>query len=166
MWFDVEAQDLSFTERSPFHIENEAIINAPAARVFEVMALGENQREWFQDFVEFRWTSPPPHHVAGSEREVELKMLTVKERFLVWEPGKRLTFTIYGITLPFVTAMVEDLHFQALNENQTRFVWRVHYRPRAVVRVFHPILRAVFGKLFAASTHGLARYVTTHAANA
>jgi uncharacterized protein YndB with AHSA1/START domain len=161
MWFDVEAVPLSFTESSPHHIEASALIDAPPARVFAIMATGEGQKEWFQDFVACRWTTPAPHGV-GAEREIELKALTVKERFLAWEPGKRLAFTIYGITVPLVTAMIEDMTFEAVGERATRLVWRVHYRPSLVMKVIHPIGRAIFGEMFRSSAEGLARYAKAH----
>jgi hypothetical protein len=161
MWFDVEAVPLAFTESSPYHIENIVRIEASPARVFEIWATGERQRDWFQDFVDNRWTSPAPHGV-GAEREVELALLTVKERFLAWEPGKRMTFHIYGITLPLVTAMVEDLRLEPDGEGATRMTWRVHYRPSLLMRLVHPVGRAVFGRLFRRSAAGLARYAKDH----
>jgi uncharacterized protein YndB with AHSA1/START domain len=156
MWFDVEPSEIEFTETSRFRIENDAIINAAPERVFQIFATGEAQEEWFQDFVANRWTSPEPYG-AGSSREVELKMLTVKERFLSWEPGKRLAFTITAITLPLVRRMVEDLQFEPLGD-RTRFRWVVHYEPTLVMRAVHPIARAIFGKLFAATISGLTDY--------
>lgn len=162
MWFEVEAVPLSFTESAPFVIENTVGIDAPAARVFEILATGERQAEWFKDFVACRWTSPEPHGV-GSEREIELKALTVKERFLAWEPGKRLTFHIHGITIPLVTAMVEDMIVEATGDRTSRLTWRVHYRPTLLMRAIHPIGRAIFGSMFRASAKGLARYATAHA---
>lgn len=161
MWFAVEAQDLSFTKSSPHVLENEAIIDASPERVFETFATAENQTTWFQDFVACRWTSSAPHGV-GSEREIELKLLTVKERFLVWEPGKRLTFAIFGSTLPMVDAMVEDMLFEPHGEGKTRMTWRVHYTPKLFMRPFHPVLRVVFGKMFTASTRGLVGYIASH----
>lgn len=161
MWFAVEAQDLRFTKSSPYVLENEAIIDASPERVFETFATAENQRTWFQDFVACRWTSPGPHAV-GAEREIELKLLTVKERFLAWEPGKRLTFTIHAMSLPVVDAMVEDMLFEPHGEGKTRFTWRVHYTPKLFMRPFHPILRGVFGKMFTASTRGVADYLAAH----
>jgi uncharacterized protein YndB with AHSA1/START domain len=162
MWFDVEAVPLSFTESSPHHIEASALIDAPPARVFEIMATGEGQKEWFQDFVACRWTSAPPHGV-GAEREIELKALTVKERFLAWEPGKRLAFCVYGITVPLVSAMIEDMTFEDVGGGRaTRFVWRVHYRPSLLMKVIHPIGRAIFGEMFRNSAEGLARYAKAH----
>jgi hypothetical protein len=157
MWFDVEAVPLSFTESAPYLIENTVGIDAPAARVFEILATGERQADWFKDFVACRWTSAEPHEV-GSEREIELKALTVKERFLAWEPGKRLTFHIYGITIPLVTAMIEDMVIEPTGDRTCRFTWRVHYRPTILMRLIHPIGRAIFGSMFRASAKGLAKY--------
>ena len=161
MWFDVEAVPLSFTESSPHRVENSTVIEAPAARVFQILATGERQTEWFQDFVACRWTSREPHGV-GSEREIELALLTVKERFLAWEPGKRLSFHIYAITLPFVKAMLEDMVIESTGERTCRMTWTVHYRPSLAMRLVHPIGRAVFGKMFKASLEGLAKYAKAH----
>ncbi len=161
MWFDCEAVPLSFTERSPYRIENEAIIDASPERVFEILADGSRQIEWFEDFVACRWTSKPPHGL-GSEREIELKALTVKERFLAWDPGKRMTFHIYAITVPLVSAMVEDLKLAPAGEGKTRFTWTVHYRPTLLMRAIHPIGRAVFGKMFKKTTERLQRFAKDH----
>jgi uncharacterized protein YndB with AHSA1/START domain len=162
MWFDVESVDLGFTESSPFKLENEAVIRASPERVFEILTTAEGQREWFQDFRADRWTSAPPHGV-GSTREIELKLLTVKERFLAWERGKRVAFAITAITIPIVTAMVEDIQLSKLDDERTRLAWRVHYRPALAFRLVHPVARTVFGKMFSASTAGLTRYAAAHA---
>jgi uncharacterized protein YndB with AHSA1/START domain len=161
MQFALEVQDLSFTRTAPFKFENEAILDAPPERVFEVIATGESQSTWFQDFVGIRWTTPPPYGV-GSERDVELKLLTVSEHFLAWEPGKRLAFTIRSMTLPIVDAMVEDMVLEPVGADRTRLLWRAHYRPRGFMRPFHPVLRLVFGQLFTESTRGLVAYVAAH----
>jgi uncharacterized protein YndB with AHSA1/START domain len=161
MWFDAEPVPLSFTEESPHHLTFEASIRASPERVFDVFATGEGQEGWFQDFVACRWTSGEPHTV-GTTREIELKLLTVKERFLAWNRGKRLTFHIYAISLPLVKAMVEDMQFSAAGDGKTKLVWRVHYKPSLVFSLAHPVARKVFGKMFAASLTGLARYVESH----
>jgi uncharacterized protein YndB with AHSA1/START domain len=161
MWFEVEPAPLRFIETSPYRFENTAVLDAPPARVFEIWATGEGQAEWFQDFKSIRWTTPEPYGV-GSERVVELKALAVKERFLVWEPGKRMAFCMYAVTLPLLKAMVEDLTFEPEGEGKTRFTWRAHYDPSLLTRLIHPIVRMIFSKLFANSTRGLAAYVKAH----
>jgi uncharacterized protein YndB with AHSA1/START domain len=161
MWFALEVQDLSFTQTAPYKFENEAILDAPPERVFEVFATGENQRTWFKDFVGIRWTSPASSGV-GAERDVELKLVTVSERFLAWDPGKRLTFTIFQMTLPLVDAMVEDMVFEPIGDGKTRLLWRAHFRPRGFMKPFVPILQAVFGQLFTQSIRGAVDYIATH----
>lgn len=161
MWFDVEAVPLSFTESAPFCIENSVGIHAPAARVFEILATAEHQKDWFQDFKDCRWTSASRAGV-GAEREIELALLTVKERFIAWEPGKRLTFHVYGITLPLVEAMVEDMIIEPTTDRISRLTWRVHYRPSLLMRMVHPIGRAIFGSMFRNSADNLARYAKDH----
>ena len=163
MWFDLEAVPLEFTESSPFHIETVAIIDATPERVFDILATGERQSEWFQDFVENRWTTAA--RGVGAEREVELKLFTVKERFLAWDRGKRLAFHIYGSTLPVTRATIEDMVLEAVDvrgARATRLTWRVHYRPTLPARLLHPLMRLIFGRMFKAGAEGLARYVKAH----
>lgn len=160
MWFEVEPAEIGFLESSRFRIENGAIINASPERVFRILSEGEGMGEWFQDFVACRWTSPDPHG-AGSTREVELKAMAVKERFLVWEPGERLVFTITAMKLPLVTRMVEDMRLERLGD-RTRLRWSVHYTPSLLMRPVHPIAHAFFEKMFAMTTGGLTSYATRH----
>jgi uncharacterized protein YndB with AHSA1/START domain len=159
MWFQVKPTDLSYTLSSPFQFRNEAVIEAPPERVFEILSNGEEQGRWFKDFVACRWSSAPPHGV-GSTREIELKALTVKERFVAWDPGKRMSFCIYACTLPLITEMLEDLQLEPAGEGRTLFRWNVHYTPTLGMRLVHPIVRKIFGDMFRASIDGLKRVAT------
>jgi uncharacterized protein YndB with AHSA1/START domain len=156
MWFDVDPVPLSFRESSPHRIEVVEEIDATPARVFEILADSDRASEWFADIVGVRWTTPPPHGV-GSERVVELRAMRVKERFLAWEPGERIVFHIYAISIPLVSAMLEEMVLEPLGEGRTRLVWRVHYRPALLMRALHPIVRAVYARIFRAAARGIAR---------
>jgi uncharacterized protein YndB with AHSA1/START domain len=151
---------MTFADHSPYRFENEVLIDASPQRVFDIVANAEQQDRWFQDWVTHRWTSPEPHGV-GATREVQLKVLSVKERFLVWEPGRRIAFTITAITLPLVRRMVEDMRFEPEGD-RTRLRWTAHYAPTLLMRAVHPVARLVFGRMFAASTRGLADYAGRH----
>jgi uncharacterized protein YndB with AHSA1/START domain len=161
MWFDCEPVTAAFTDESPHHLAFEATIKASPERVFDIFATGEGQEQWFADFVACRWHQEGEHDV-GSTRDIELKLLTVKERFLIWDRGKRLTFHIYAITLPLVKAMVEDMQFAPAGDGKTKLVWRVHYKPAAIFSLIHPVARKVFGGMFAKSLEGLTRYAEAH----
>jgi uncharacterized protein YndB with AHSA1/START domain len=161
MWFDMDPVPLEFTLSSPYQIETVTRIEATPERVFDILSTGERQVEWFQDFVENRWTTPT--RGVGAEREVELKLLTVKERFLAWDRGSRLAFHIYATTLPFTAAAIEDMTLAPEDGGKsTRFTWRVHYRPTLLARLVHPLVRMIFSRLFRLSAEGLARYAKAH----
>lgn len=159
MWFDVHPVGIDYLQRSPFQFRNEAVLNAPAGRVFDVLVEDRDANIWFKDFVACRFTSPPPHGV-GTTRDIELKALTVKERFLVYEPGKRLAFCIYASTLPILREMAEDIVLTPLSDNQTRFTWTVHYTPVPWLRPVHSPVRKVFGGMFRETSERLARYLS------
>lgn len=160
MWFDAEAVPLSFTESAPFRFENTVLIDAAPARVFQILAAAEAQPEWFQDFVACRWTTA--QRGVGAEREIQLKLLTVKERFLAWDQDRRLAFHVYAATLPFIKAMIEDMVLEPLGDRATRLIWRVHYAPTLPMRLVHPVARVMFGEMFKTSAEGLARYAKAH----
>jgi hypothetical protein len=165
MWFDLEPTDLSFTECAPFKFDNEAVINASPARVFEILSLGEGERVWLKDFKSARWTSELPYGV-GSTREVALKRMAIKERYVAWEPGRRLCFSVAAISLPVVTAMLQDLQIEPMAKGRTRLRWMVYYKPSLIMRLIHPVARAMFGEIFSSSTAALARYATRHPGDA
>lgn len=158
MWFSVEPAGIDYLQRSPFQFRNEALLNAPSDRVFDLLVEDRDAKIWFKDFVACRFTSPPPHGV-GSTRDIELKMLTVKERFLVYEPGKRLAFCIYASTLPIVSEMAEDMVLTPEGENRTRFTWTVHYTPKPLLMPLHGPIRKVFGGMFSETNERLERYL-------
>jgi uncharacterized protein YndB with AHSA1/START domain len=162
MWFNTKPSDVTYTDTAPQRIANVVTINAPPQRVFDIFATADHQDEWMQDFKMCRWTSGEPHDV-GATREIELKVLTVKERFLIWEPGKRLMFSVDALTLPIVNQMLEDIRFEPISAGAaTRLVWHIYYTPARIATPIHPVARAVFGHMFSASAKKLAQWVKTN----
>ncbi len=157
MWFKLENQGLEYTKNAPFSFKNEIIINATPNKVFDVLA-GDTWKHWFKDFVGVKWTSQGPYGI-GSTRIVDLKPLSVKEKFLAWEYGKRYSFLIYEITLPLVKSMLEDMQLEETEDGKTLFRWNVYYTPSLIMLIIHPIARAIFGGMFKQSLNNLANYV-------
>lgn len=158
MWFHMDPVSLEWLERAPGTMRFTRELDAPPARAFDVAAKGERQETWFHDFKGSRWTSG--REAVGAERVVRLKLLSVRERFLVWEPGARATFTMFGITLPLVTRMAEDLRFEPLDGGaRTRLTWSVAYEPRGPLKRARPLLEKAFAPMFDQSLASLARYL-------
>jgi hypothetical protein len=157
VWFDLDACELDFCDGSPRRIVNEAVIGLDAARTFVMLSSAEELGTWLHDFVACRWTSAPPHGV-GSTRVVDLKLLSVKERFIAWQPGERLAFTITATSLPIFTRAVEDLQLSPVGADSPRVRWTVHYELPRAMRPFDFLARAIFGRLFARSAENLSRH--------
>lgn len=139
--------DLEFLANPPEWMEFEGTIDRSADAVFDILADPSKLGLWLKDFKDARWLTEPPHG-EGSKRQVKLKLITVEERFLAWEPGKRFAFVMDATSLPIVDAMGEDMRIEPRGENRCHIVWRVAYSPTSIGRAVKPVARMVFGKLF------------------
>ena len=146
--------DLEFLTNPPESMEFAATIDASAAKVFEILADPGKLGLWLQDFKGANWLTEAPHGV-GSKREVRLKLVTVRERFLAWEPGKRFAFVMDASSLPIVEAMGEDMRLESRGDNRCEVRWKVCYTSTTLGKIVRPIARAIFGKLFRDSLAGL-----------
>lgn len=157
-WFPIKASELEDIKTAPFQFDNQLLIEASPEQVFDVLVKSD-WADWFVDFRKVTWTSQPPYQV-GSTRTVEMKTLSVKERFLAWEPGQRFSFSIDAISLPLISQMLEDMQLEPVENGRcTRFCWRVYYTPNLLMRSIHPIARAIFGKMFKQSLTQLKQYI-------
>lgn len=158
MWFTLAPSDLLEGPALPFRFELDAVIPAAPAQVFAVLAEPSTWPSWYADMKRAEWRSQTPRGV-GSVRQVVLGGLAARERFVAWQPGRRLAFTVTEASLPLVTKLVEDFVLEPTSVGTTHLTWRVHYAPTWFLRPLHPVLRAVFGWLFARSLDGLAGFL-------
>jgi hypothetical protein len=94
-FFDTAATTVQIAKRIPCN----------ANTLFALLADAPAWVEWLgADSVEY--TSDPPHGV-GSTRKVFIRRQWIDERFITWEPGKRLAFYGSASTLP-LAAFAED----------------------------------------------------------
>ena len=157
MWFSVTPQRLDFADRAPHRLRFDAAIWAPPERVFDVI-VDDDMGTWLRDFVEMKWTSARTRDVDAT-RIVRLKGgLAVKERFLAWERGKRVAFTLEAISVPgVVRSMIEDFFLEPLSARHTRVQYTVSYAPHPAVRLVHAAARNFFGAMFHDALRGIAR---------
>lgn len=163
MWFSLNECELGFCEASPFQIKNEVLLDCDAPTAFSLLAEDRHLEAWLEGCKRARWTSELPRGV-GSTREVVLDTIAVREKFVAWEPGVRMTFTGTEISAPLTRRVMEDFRFESLGPNATRFLWTLHYEPRLFMRPIHPIVRAVFRRLFKRSLDRLVVIAKEHGA--
>jgi hypothetical protein len=85
--------------------------------------------------------------------------VTVHERFLVWDPGRRFTFRFEGVSLPLFDAGVEDYWLEDLSEGRCRLTYTVCVEPTPAVRLLGPITGRLFARMLRSGAQGLQSYV-------
>ncbi len=158
MRFSCRPVDPDFLYSAPVRIVNEVTINAAPEKVFEVLEDPDAWPKWFKDIVRVEWTSPKPFGV-GTTRAVTLKAMTVYEKFLVWETGKRFSFYFTETSLPFAHAFCEDYRLEASGSGTTRFIYTVALEPRFLIRLAGPVGRFILGRMFRNGARSLAIYM-------
>lgn len=158
MWFQLTPLPADWADTARFKYRNEAILPAPPERVFDVLVQVDPWKDWFPDALGGRYTSSPPWG-PGTTRELQLKTMSVEERFLVYEPGRRWTFYLEKITLPLVTAFLEDYQLSPHGDGETKLVWIVAYQPRMVLRPLHPLIRPIYQRMFEQAIGNLRDYL-------
>lgn len=166
MWFNVKAVDATFIDRARRHFTYDFTVQGTPDEVFVAITDPARFSSWFPDFEGARMVTAEPHGV-GSVREVELKLVSVRERYLVYEPGVRFTFCVVATTLPLMTRMVEDFRLEPASDGAgTRVLWTIAYRPRTVLTPLVPVIRPVFGRMFEQATDRLKAHMAGVASTA
>ena len=158
MRFTCRPVGFEFIDSAEWRFENVVELEASPEAVFDVLADAESWPRWFDEIRRVVWTSPEPKGV-GTTRTVTLTTMTVHERFLAWERGRRFAFRFEGSSLPFCRAGIEDYGLEQSGPGRSRFSYRVSLEPTFVVRLAAPIARAQFEGMFRRAAEGLRTYV-------
>ena len=162
MHFTCRAVELDFLDSAAWRFENIVELDAPSAEVFDVFADGESWPKWFEAVQRVVWTSPEPKGV-GTTRTVSLWVaplkVTVHERFLVWDPGRRFTFRFEGVSLPLFDAGVEDYRLEDLSERSMPADLHRLRGADPAVRLLGPITGRLFARMLRSGAQGLQSYV-------
>ncbi len=164
--FALRPTRLADADALAFHVRHELAVQTPAERVFALLATGEGQREWARDFRRTTWFDGG-EHATGSVRDIHLRWIVTRERFLAWEPGRRFAFSADAMSVPLARALVEDIRIEPAGTQACTLDWRVHYTPRsALAPVARRLHERVFTPLFGDFARGLATYAERHPARA
>jgi len=151
MWFKVRPGDLAFAETAAQRFSFDFHTKLSPQETFDRIVEPQFAPSWVADCKACRWLEPG---TIGALRLMELKGLSVEERVIAWEPGKRFAFAIERATVPILRRMVEDMTLEE-SPTGTRVRWTVAFEPRLFARPLTPILRPRFQKMFAKSAAAL-----------
>jgi hypothetical protein len=152
--FELDRVDEGYVARAPHRFVHRISCSLSPHRAFDVITDPTFDKEWFPDFVSARWETPSPQGV-GSLRVYRLKYMTIREEFLVWEPGKRLTFRLNQCSLPMMRCFVENYVLTSRPDGGTDLLWEVCYTPNPWISFLHPLVRPLFARDFVRATDDL-----------
>jgi hypothetical protein len=157
MWFKMKAWDVASAQRGKYQINLVETLNCNVATAFNAFRAGKIN-QWFSDINSTKWLSEQ-QEVVGGLRQVNLKTMSVKERFINWEENKRFTFYMEAASLPLFDAMIEDCQFEDLGNGTCRFKWDIYFEPNFVTGLIAPITKLIFNKMFSDGMKSLSNYV-------
>ena len=144
-------QGIDWIEHAPVRIEARGESAAAPDAVFAVLADHERWPEWFPSIK--RVSVLGPAEGVGARRRVELRGLTVDEEFIVWEPGRRWSFTGYSARPHFTRSLVEDCRLSPNASGGTDITYTMYLDPSPVWRV---LFKAAVGRVRANNTQAMA----------
>jgi hypothetical protein len=123
-------------------------IGRPAAEVWGELC-GEEALGWCRILQDVSWTSARPFGV-GTTREVNALWGTdrLRERYFLWEEGRRHSFYVVETTAPLFRRLAEDYLVEPLGEGSCRFTWTIAAEPSVLGRLGMPVNRALLKTLF------------------
>lgn len=160
-WHRLESIDETFFDTAPLRFVYRLDVAVPAETVWDSLQSDESIAAWGPGVRQVRWLSPRPFGV-GTTREVELAMgiATVRERFLVWDEGKRYAFEVYESNRSGFQRFGENYVLEERNGG-SRLTWTVaiELQPklRRLAPVLGPVNKLAFGQMARAGRSYFAR---------
>lgn len=156
----MEPASLGFFADAKIRVHDSVVLPATPDRVFEVLAEPTTWPKWFALMTKAEWKKPDETGL-GATRHVELRAFgRFDERFITWEPGKRLAFTMTASDSPLARSIAEDWVLQPLDGGgTTRVDWSFAADPTPIGAVIRKPLEVTMVQLFRASGRGLVKYL-------
>jgi hypothetical protein len=150
-WHALQPADEAFFKAAPHLYRYPVDLCVPPERVWESLQSDESLAAWGMGVKSLRWLSPRPFG-EGTMREVVLPLgaMTVREKFFIWDEGKRYSFYVAEANRPFIRRFAEDYLVEA-RSGGSRFTWTIAIEPepryKRVVDLGRPVNRLAFGQV-------------------
>jgi hypothetical protein len=131
-------------DSQPFRVAGSARLDADPKLVFAELS---DPSLWFPLMKRSVWRTGATSGV-GAEREIHHLLLGVaRERFLAWDEGVRVAFTMFEVSSPFVDQLGEEW-LVSHEDGFTHLDWKFVATPSRVGRLATPVLRRTLATLF------------------
>ena len=142
-------------------VTNTISIRRPIEDVFAVLTDVENTGKWFPGNVEEHWTSPPPHGVGSTRHAVVTMRGRQTENDAVtteYQPPHRAAMKGTSPNAPFTVTLTF-----APDDDGTRVNVTSEIGLRGTLRLFGPLLTALYGRAWARGLANLKRLMESGA---
>jgi uncharacterized protein YndB with AHSA1/START domain len=142
-------------------VTNKIAIRRPIEDVFAVLTNVENTGKWFPGNVEEHWTSPPPHGVGSTRHAVATMFGRRTENDAVvteYQPPHRAAMQGTSSNAPMVATLIF-----APDGDRTRVAVTSEITVRGAVRIFGPLVAALYGRAWARGLMKLKRLMESGA---
>lgn len=150
-WHALRPVDEAYFTTAPLVYHYSVDAPVPAEDLWASLVSDESLAAWSPAVKSVRWTTPRPFGV-GTTRDVTLAggAVTVREKFFIWEDGRRYAFHAVESNRPGIKALAED-YVVSSTPGGSRLEWTVALEPAAlkVTRFSSPLIKATFGRLAA-----------------
>lgn len=125
---------------APVRVRVSEVVAATPERVFDVFADAGSWSRWAMPITDVRWTSPWPLDV-GATRTVFMRGGMIGwERFLAWDPPRRMAFRFDETVKGGPLAFAEDYHLTDLGDGTTRVEWIMAMRLPGISGKLSPVI--------------------------
>jgi hypothetical protein len=138
--------DERFLTTAPFRVSRTWSIARPANDVWEELCR-DGTLDWCRG-LRTRWTSDRPFAVGTTREAKVLGLLTVQERYFIWEEGRRQAFFITEANLPIFRSLAEDYVVEPDGPDRCTFTWSAAAAPAALGRPGTPVNKLLFKSFF------------------
>ena len=151
-YFPCTPVELDFLEQTPNVFVATEVVRATPRQIFEVFEDAQAWTVWAMPIQKVEWTSPRPYGV-GTTRSVHMMGgLIGHERFIAWEPGRRMAFTFIGASKDATEKFLEDYRVEDLGNGTCRVQWYMAMEPKGFSRhlmfLTRPLMRFAVRSMF------------------
>jgi hypothetical protein len=151
--------DDSFYDTAPVRFDNRIDVPVGAAVVWHILEDAQSWTVWAGVIDAVEWTSPKPFGLGTTRTVTMAKGAMIGwERFIAWEPGRRMGFCFTEATMDGVDRFAEDWQVTPTGPASCSVRWVMCMEPRGISKYLMPLSRPLMNWNFRRYLKRLSRY--------